>query len=205
MAHVVGNLRPLPPPLTATRTGNRHRIDCIAFRGNNSLQLQLQLKLNSKPTTRVYAFFSNNNKQDQARQALENALGGKKNEFEKWNKEIQKREEMGGGDGSGSGGGWFGWRRWFGDGDHFWEEAQQASLVVLVLLFVYLVIAKGETLLAVVFNPMLFALRGVRNGFTYITSNISKRISPDAAVQPLEELPAHLSAKEKVIKKWASD
>ena len=69
--------------------------------------------------------------QDQAKKALESALGGKKTEFEKWDKEIKKREEAGGG-GNG-GGGW--WRRWFGgsDGEHFWHEAQQVSLTLLAL------------------------------------------------------------------------
>lgn len=33
--------------------------------------------------------------QEEARKALESALGGKKDEFEKWNKEIKKREEVG--------------------------------------------------------------------------------------------------------------
>jgi hypothetical protein len=41
-----------------------------------------------------------------AKKALESALGGKKDEFEKWNKEIKRREEAGGGGDSG-GGGWF--------------------------------------------------------------------------------------------------
>lgn len=74
--------------------------------------------------------------QDQAKKALESALGGKKIEFEKWDKEIKKREEAGGGGdgGGGGGGGW--WRRWFGggsDGEHFWHEAQQVSLTLLLL------------------------------------------------------------------------
>lgn len=73
--------------------------------------------------------------QDQARKALEGALGGKKVEFEKWDKEIKKREEVGGGS-SGGGGGWFGWGRRFGwsNDDDFWQEAQQASLAVLGIL-----------------------------------------------------------------------
>lgn len=70
--------------------------------------------------------------QEQARKALESALGGKKTEFEKWDKEIKRREEAGGG-GDFGGGGWFRWGRWFGgsDGDHFWQEAQQMSLTIL--------------------------------------------------------------------------
>lgn len=73
--------------------------------------------------------------QEQARKALESALGEKKNEFEKWNKEIKRREEVGGG-GDAGGGGWFGWGRRFGwsNGDHFWQEAQQAILAVLGII-----------------------------------------------------------------------
>lgn len=70
--------------------------------------------------------------QEQARKALESALGGKKNEFEKWNEEIKKREEAGGG-GDYGGGGWFGWGGRFGwsNGDNFWSEAQQTGLTIL--------------------------------------------------------------------------
>lgn len=74
--------------------------------------------------------------QEQARKALENALGGKKTEFEKWNKEIKKREDMGGGGPPGRGG-WFGGGGWFNSfgGEHFWEEAQQASLALIGIIF----------------------------------------------------------------------
>jgi hypothetical protein len=73
--------------------------------------------------------------QEQAKKALESALGGKKDEFEKWNKEIKRREEAGGGGDSG-GGGWFGWGGRFGwsNGDNFWPEAQQTSLAVLGII-----------------------------------------------------------------------
>lgn len=74
--------------------------------------------------------------QDQARKALESALGGNKEKFEKWDQEIKKREEVGGGGGNGGGGGWFGWGGRFGwwNDDNFWQEAQQGSLAVLGLL-----------------------------------------------------------------------
>lgn len=70
--------------------------------------------------------------QEEARKALESALGEKKSEFEKWDKEIKRREQAGGGGDSG-GGGWF---RWFSgsNGDHFWEEAQQTSLTILGII-----------------------------------------------------------------------
>lgn len=73
--------------------------------------------------------------QEQARKALDSALGEKKTEFEKWNKEIQKREERGGGGASGRGG-WFGGGGWFGwfSGDHFWEEAQQAIIAIVGII-----------------------------------------------------------------------
>ena len=81
--------------------------------------------------------------QEQARKALESALGGKKNEFDKWDKEIKKREESGddGNGGKGGGGGWFGGGGggWF-SGDHFWNEAQQITITLLAILFVVCVL-----------------------------------------------------------------
>lgn len=77
--------------------------------------------------------------QDQARKALEGALSGKKIEFDKWDKEIKRREELGGGgDSGGAGGGWFGWGRWFGwsNDDNFWQEAKQASLTILGIVLI---------------------------------------------------------------------
>ncbi|XP_015575558.2 uncharacterized protein LOC8284160 isoform X1 [Ricinus communis] len=96
------------------------------------VSLQQQLKCNAKFTC-LFSGSSSSRKEEQARKALESALGGKKSEFEKWNKEIQKREEAGGG-GTSGGGGWFGWGGRFGwsNGDNFWPEAQQAALAILV-------------------------------------------------------------------------
>ncbi|PHT64679.1 hypothetical protein T459_29104 [Capsicum annuum] len=148
-------------------------------------------------------------KQDEARKALESALGGKKNEFEKWDKEIKRREEAGGGDNSG-GGGWFNWRRWFGGDDgHFWQEAQQATLAILGILVMYLIVAKGDVILAVIFNPLLFTLRGARNGFTFVTSKITRKLYPASqdsfgTISP-EEVPSRASAKDSVARKWGSD
>lgn len=70
--------------------------------------------------------------QEEAKKALESALGGKKSEFEKWDKEIKRREDAGGGGNSG-GGGWFGWFSG-SNGDHFWQEAQQISLTILGII-----------------------------------------------------------------------
>lgn len=88
--------------------------------------------------------------QEQARKALEGALGEKKNEFEKWNKEIKRREEAGGGGGAG-GGGWFGWGRWFGwsNDDNFWQEAQQTSLAVLGIVILVRILHSTMTLCSI--------------------------------------------------------
>lgn len=148
---------------------------------------------------------------EEARKALESALGGKKNEFDRWNKEIKKRQEVDGGGKAGGGGGWFGWGGRFGgsNGDHFWEEAQQASLAVLGIVVLCLTLAKGDVLFAVIFNPLLFALRGTRDGFAFTISRIMRKISPNShddsdnkVIAPLSKRP---SAKENVVRKWASD
>ncbi|XP_010252653.1 PREDICTED: uncharacterized protein LOC104594171 [Nelumbo nucifera] len=193
------------------------RLDSSSFRlSSNLLYTQnpnnwtsLQQKLRCRG--RYSCLFSDNRREEQARKALENALGGKKIEFEKWNKEIQRKEEASGG-GNAGGGGWFGWGRWFGgsNGDNFWQEAQQASLAILGIIFMYLVIAKGELILAIIFNPLLFALRGTRNGFTFITSRFSRKFFPagtfiDPDNTPKKESYATVSAKESVIRKWGSD
>ncbi|KAI3510316.1 hypothetical protein L1887_17210 [Cichorium endivia] len=157
----------------------------------NSLQRDL------KSDGRICCLFSNNRSKDQAKKALESALGGKKMEFEKWDKEIKKREEAGGG--GGGGGGW--WGRWFGgsDGEHFWHEAQQVSLTLLALVAMFLILAKGDVLFTVVVNPLLSFLRAPRNGLRYISSKFNKNISPQ------QQSYAPTSAKDSVISKWASD
>lgn len=73
--------------------------------------------------------------QEQARKALEGALSGKKNEYVKWDKEIKRREELGGGGDTG-GGGWFGWGGRFGwsNDDNFWQESKQASFTILGII-----------------------------------------------------------------------
>ncbi|KAL8260277.1 hypothetical protein R6Q59_028230 [Mikania micrantha] len=159
--------------------------------------LPRHLKSNGK----VCCLFSDNRSKDQAKKALESALGGKKTEFEKWDKEIKKREEAGGG----GGGGW--WRRWFGgsDGEHFWHEAQQVSLTLLALALAFLLLAKGDVLFAVLLNPLLFALRGPRNGFRYISSKIRGQISPATSNVPKQDSYARSSAKQSVASKWAGD
>ncbi|CAO2823595.1 unnamed protein product [Amaranthus hypochondriacus] len=152
---------------------------------------------------RFSCLFSDNRKQEQARKALESALGGNKEKFEKWNQEIKKREEVGGGGGNAGGGGWFGWGGRFGwsNGDNFWQEAQQTSLAVLGILVLYLVAAKGDVLLAVIVNPLLFSLRSTRNFLTYIVSSITGK---PIQFQETKQEALQGSAKERVVKKWAS-
>ncbi|KAK4742476.1 hypothetical protein SAY87_000477 [Trapa incisa] len=168
--------------------------------------LQQRLKSNG----RISCLFSDNRREEQARRALEGALGGKKSEFEKWNKEIKRREEAGGG-GDGGGGGWFGWGGRFGwsSGDNFWKEAQQLALTILGIICMYLIIAKGEVLLAVIFNPLLFALRGARNSLTFATSQILRVVSSKTYAQwntpPPKETYTRVSAKEEVLRKWGGN
>lgn len=168
--------------------------------------MQHKLKCNG----RFLCLFSDNRREEQARKALEGALSGKKNEFDKWDKEIKRREELGGGGDTG-GGGWFGWGRRFGwsNDDNFWQEAKQAGLTILGLILVYLLVAKGDLLLAVIFNPLLYTLRGVRNGFSFVTSKVLKNTStsnePDFGGLSKKSAYKHISAKENVVRKWGSD
>ncbi|KAI4298777.1 hypothetical protein L6164_032295 [Bauhinia variegata] len=93
--------------------------------------------------------------------------------------------------------------------DNFWQEAKQATLTVLGIILGYLVVAKGELLLAVIFNPLLYALRGTRNGLSFITSKVLQ--SAAAGNQPafdgtLKKENYHpASAKDNVIRKWGSE
>ncbi|XP_058753609.1 uncharacterized protein LOC131626791 [Vicia villosa] len=173
-------------------------------------RLHHKLNINARFT----CLFSDNKREDQARKALEGALSGKKVEFEKWDKEIKRREEVGGGGGggtSGGGGGWFGWGRWFGwsNDDNFWHEAKQASLTILGIVLIYLLVAKGDLILASIINPLLYGLRGVRNGFGLTTSGVLKNTSngnqPDFDGSLKKEDYKSASAKESVVRKWGSD
>ncbi|ERN16488.1 hypothetical protein AMTRI_Chr11g96210 [Amborella trichopoda] len=185
----------------------------LPFRNSVDLSPDLQwtiLRRKLKCTPRNFCFFSegNSNKQEQARRALESALGGKKSEFDKWNKEIQKREEVGGGNNHG-GGSWFGGGGWFGgsDGEHFWKEVQQAGLTIAGIIILYLLVAKGDVLLAVVCNSLLLVLRGTRNNFRSIFLLLNRRSSlePESNEAANEISSNKLSAKESVIRKWGTD
>ncbi|XP_021294779.1 uncharacterized protein LOC110424517 [Herrania umbratica] len=208
MAQVL-NLNPLGSSYS-TRSESPGFRSLNAGRSQNVARNWTSLLQNLRCNGRFSCLFSDNRREEQARKALESALGGKKSEFEKWNKEIKRREEAGGGDDAG-GGGWFGWGGRFGwsNDDHFWQEAQQTSLAVLGIIVMYLIIAKGELMLAVIFNPLLYALRGTRNGLTYVTSRIlRKRYAdgpPDSYNMSNKETYGYVSAKENVLKKWGSN
>lgn len=61
---------------------------------------------------------------------------------------------------------------------------------------------------AVIFNPLLFALRGTRTGLSFATSRIPKIISRTTNFdnRPAVDVYAtRVSAKESVVKKWGSD
>ncbi|XP_010905990.2 uncharacterized protein [Elaeis guineensis] len=161
---------------------------------------------------RYSSFFADGRKQEQARKALEGALGEKKTEFEKWNREIEKRQEKGGGGASGRGG-WFGgggWFGWFGE-EHFWEEAQQAILAIIGIVSLYLLLAKGNVMFAVIFNSLLFVLRGARNWLTFISSWFTgKAFAPVSGSGPMNQMVSNtyqteMSAKERVVRKWGMD
>ncbi|KAM6585615.1 hypothetical protein CsatB_012617 [Cannabis sativa] len=202
-----------PPTLTPTLSYssshlNRYLLTHTTCPPRNVAHGWTILQRNLKCHGRFSCLFSDNRREDEAKKALEGALGGKKNEFEKWNKEIKQREEAGGG-GDAGGGGWFGWGGRFGwsNDDNFWQEAQQASLAVLGILIMYLIVAKGEVMLAVVFNPLLYVLRGTRNGLTSVTSRISGRTSPssfnDSDIKSNEAY-NRVSAKDRVSSKWGN-
>lgn len=179
---------------------NPIRSKSIASDHDKRSWISLQQSLKCNP--RFSCLFSNNRKQEEARKALEGALGGKKSEFEKWDKEIKRREDASGGGNSG-GGGWFGW---FGgsNGDHFWQEAQQISLTILGIIVTCLIIAKGDVMFAALLNPLLFVLRGTRNGLTYLTLQIKKMINPTGQTSFSTTPPEEASARENVVRKWGN-
>ncbi|KAL0310767.1 UNVERIFIED_CONTAM: hypothetical protein Sangu_2371400 [Sesamum angustifolium] len=110
--------------------------------------------------------------------------------------------------GNSGGGGWFRWGGWFGgsDGDRFWQEAQQASLAILGILVMYLIVAKGDAMLAVIINPLLFALRGTRTAFSFLTTKIMNRIYPTAGnIATPQVKVAPVSVKDRVLGKWGSN
>ncbi|KAF5474924.1 hypothetical protein F2P56_006776 [Juglans regia] len=208
MAQFLSLSAPNPTVSSSTGSGLPRTRHTLSSRHENTSQSWSSLQKELHCNGRVSCIFSGNRKEEQARKALESALGGKRDEFEKWNKEIKQREEAGGG-GDAGGGGWFGWGRRFGwsNDDHFWQEAQQAILTLLGIIVMYLIVAKGELLLAVIINPLLYALRGPRNALSFITSRILGKTSLDSRVDfdtTKKGDYSQISAKERVLRKWGS-
>lgn len=81
------------------------------------------------------------------------------------------------------------------------------TILYIVPLKQYLIVAKGDVMLAVIFNPLLFALRGTRTAFTFLTSKITNRIYHNGQNfgAPQEEVAVPVSAKERVVGKWGSN
>ncbi|KAG2688538.1 hypothetical protein I3760_09G100200 [Carya illinoinensis] len=208
MAQFLSLSAPNPTVSSSTRSGLPRTRHTLSTRHENTSQSWSSLQKELHCNGRVSCIFSDNRKEEQARKALDSALGGKRDEFEQWNKEIKRREEVGGAS-DGGGGGWFGWGRRFGwsNDDHFWQEAQAAILTVLGIIVMYLIVAKGEVLLAVIINPLLYALRGPRNALAFITSRILGKTSPDSRVDFVTSKKgdySQISAKERVLRKWGS-
>ncbi|CAL5065585.1 unnamed protein product [Urochloa decumbens] len=172
---------------------------------------------------RVYCLFSggdNRKKQDEARRALENALGPKKAEFDKWDVDIERRQRRGrpGGPAVG-GGGWSGggrWFRWLTSGD-FWDAAKQTVLTILGIIAAFFLIANFNVLVAAVINSLLLVLRLIRRTLSFIArcvfqNGLVERPGPKSstldsnsvAAAPVKER-AGMSARERVVRKWGTD
>lgn len=148
------------------------------------------------------------NKRDAAKKALESALGEKKGDFSKWDEEIKKRQESGGGDGGkgrgwGKGGGGGGGGGSGGDSSegglpplnsNTWDDAKQMVMAFLGLAALYLVLTQGKRMLAVSVNSALFVLRGFK-------ANGSSSPSREPALAgPISDGPG--PAESSVISKW---
>ncbi|KAH0931796.1 hypothetical protein HID58_008913 [Brassica napus] len=206
MGHVIRLLLINPPPPSSSSS------PLLQLRRRTSLDSNYVFSLRTsitKSKPRFSCLFSGGNqREEQARKALESALGGKKNEFDKWDKEIKKREESGGN--GGGGGGWFGGGRGWFSGDHFWNEAQQITITLLAILLVYMIVAKGGVMAAFVLNPLLYALRGTREGLTSLSSKLTggkvSKVNGDESEEMWKKDGfSEVSAKESVVRKWGSD
>ncbi|CAN6203835.1 unnamed protein product [Urochloa humidicola] len=172
---------------------------------------------------RVYCLFSggdNRKKQDEARKALENALGQKKAEFDKWDAEIERRRHRGQRAGpAAGGGGWSGggrWFRWLTSGD-FWDAAKQTVLTILGIIATFFLIANFNALVAAIINSLLLVLRIIRRTLSFIAHSVfqdalvdrhgpksSTLDSNNVAAAPVKER-AGMSARERVVRKWGMD
>lgn len=70
-----------------------------------------------------------------------------------------------------------------------------------------MVVAKGEVMAAFVLNPLLYALRGTREGLTSLSSKLMGREASKVSGDNSEEMwkKEGSTAKENVVRKWGSD
>lgn len=71
-----------------------------------------------------------------------------------------------------------------------------------------MLVAKGEVMAAFVLNPLLYALRGTREGLTSLSSKLTGRKASKVNGDNAEEIwkkQGLVSAKESVVRKWGSD
>lgn len=166
---------------------------------------------------RVYCLFSggdNRKKQDEARKALENALG-KKAEFDKWGVEIERRQRGYPRDPAACGGGWSGGGSWFRrlTGGGFWDAAKQTVLTILGIIAAFFLIANFNILVASVINSLLLVLRQIRRILSFIAycvfqGALVERSGPKSSTLGLSNVAgvpvkekAGMSAKERVVRK----
>ncbi|EEC85087.1 hypothetical protein OsI_32446 [Oryza sativa Indica Group] len=155
-------------------------------------------------------------KQDEARKAVENALGWKKTGLPKLGMRIERRQQRlppsAGGGGWSGGGGWF---RWFSSGG-FWDAAKQTILTIVGIIAAFFLIANFNVLVAAIVNSLLAVLRQIRRALSFVAqcilqgvqSSAPRRSSPSldtgnqAAVVVKDRVGK--SAKERVVRKWGN-
>ncbi|KAL5205854.1 hypothetical protein ABZP36_034063 [Zizania latifolia] len=169
---------------------------------------------------RAYRLFSagaSRKKQDEARRAVESALGQKKTEFEKWDVEIERRRRgrgpAAGGGGWSGGGGWF---RWFSSGG-FWDAAKQTLGTIIAIIAVFFLIANFNVLVAAIVNSVLAVLRQIRRALSFVAHCVFQGIPSSARGRASASLDSGnhgavhvkdrigMSAKERVVRKWGMD
>uniref|UniRef100_A0A0E0B6T0 Uncharacterized protein n=1 Tax=Oryza glumipatula TaxID=40148 RepID=A0A0E0B6T0_9ORYZ len=153
---------------------------------------------------------------DEARKAVENALGWKKTGLPKLGMRIERRQQRlppsAGGGGWSGGGGWF---RWFSSGG-FWDAAKQTLLTIVGIIAAFFLIANFNVLVAAIVSSLLAVLRQIRRALSFVAqcilqgvqSSAPRRSSPSldtgnqAAVVVKDRVGK--SAKERVVRKWGN-
>ncbi|KAK3129405.1 hypothetical protein QOZ80_6BG0478980 [Eleusine coracana subsp. coracana] len=178
---------------------------------------------NGGRVARAYCLFSgggNRKKQEEARKALESAMGQNKTNFEKWDVQIERRQQRGqprgpaAGSGGWSGGG--GWFRWFTSGG-FWDAGKQTVHTILGIIAAIFLIANFNAMIAAVVNSLLGVLRQLRRLLSFIVqcalqSASIPRSGPKSSNLDSSNLTGvpvkagvEMSAKERVVRKWGMD